>query len=327
MNDFTSAARKTVVEGIKTLHYKRGDALFPKWAMEHEDEPLEAWTIFLRLRVGLMPTDIKVFYFLDEKSASDFQKRYFVGREIESDLFTPDEIQKKLRFVREVIDGAFPIGVAAGDAEVPLAYDVLASCGIYDKEYGPVSKAVLNFIGKDRFYDLKERFGENWEAVAIYEYCWANFPHSSAAFVAASYKYHHYITGNDFSAGYHWRDLEVLVHDVEREAKKAIETREKAGKGGSKASAKSRELRQLAIMAAIEDVVKRNPDISALGESAIAQLAVAKATETDSKLWRQGKGQVLEYLGEIRRGEAGSDLQARYKAVFSTEPLKRFQEK
>lgn len=327
MNDFRAAARKTIVEDINVFCSQRGDALFPKWAFEGEGSFLEIWTVILRLRTGLMPRSTRILYFSSEENVTEFKRKHPIGSEIEFDLLGPEGRHERLKIVHEIIDGEFPIGIAAGDAESPLAFDVLGSCGVYESGYGPISKTVVEFIGEIRSKELKDRFGDNWDVVAAYEYCWANLPHTSAAFVAASYRYHYYITGDDFSAGYHWRDLEVLVHDVESEAKKAIETREKAGKGGSKASANSRRLRQLAIMAAIEDVVKRNPDIAALGESAIAQLAVAKATETDPKLWRQGKGQVLEYLGEMRRGEAGNDLQARYKGVFSTEPLKRFQEK
>ncbi len=187
-----------------------------------------------------------------------------------------------------------------------------------------VSRKVLDYLGKQRVGALKTRFGENWEAVAEFEYCWQEMPQSSAAFRAAACRYHYFISGNEFAAGYLSRDLEVLVHGVEEEATKAIEMRKKAGEAGSRTSAKAREARRSALLAAMEDVAQRNPDVVKLGEEALASLALSQSTEAESGLWRQGKGQAKEYVGEIRRGEAGEEMQARYRTLFGGKPPKRF---
>jgi hypothetical protein len=76
-------------------------------------------------------------------------------------------------------------------------------------------------------------------------------------------------------------------------------------------------------MDAMEKVCQRNPDIAKLGEGPISELALREAIQKDASLWSQGKGQVQEYLGEIRRGEAGPDLQSRYLAHFGSKPPKR----
>jgi hypothetical protein len=76
-------------------------------------------------------------------------------------------------------------------------------------------------------------------------------------------------------------------------------------------------------MDAMEKVCQRNPDIANLGEDPISELALREAIQKDDSLWSQGKGQVQEYLGEIRRGEAGPELQSRYAALFGSKPPKR----
>jgi hypothetical protein len=45
-------------------------------------------------------------------------------------------------------------------------------------------------------------------------------------------------------------------------------------------------------------------------------MASQDAVADDPALWSQGAGQVEEYLGEIRRGEAGEQMLARYLAMF-----------
>jgi hypothetical protein len=63
-----------------------------------------------------------------------------------------------------------------------------------------------------------------------------------------------------------------------------------------------------------------------LGQDSLVQLALETAEESDPYLWRQGKGQVQEYLGEIRRGEAGDAMKARYFALFPAKPPKQLSE-
>jgi hypothetical protein len=226
--------------------------------------------------------------------------------------------------VRDMVNYGSSFKVVAGDQSLPIADSVLQEAGIYDEDYGPLSSAVKGYLGEVRVDELKERFGDNWEVAAAYEYCLLMLPHNSPAFIAASYRYAHYISEDDFSAGYYWRDLEVLFYGVEAEATRAIETRRKAGAGGSKKSAQAREDRRSALMSAIENVAQENPAFVRLGEAGLARLALDDAVQANPTLWKQGKGQVEEYLGEIRRGEAGQDLKERYQALFGRKAPKRF---
>jgi len=247
--------------------------------------------------------------------------KYSVGTEIPDNAWVGHEAARHKAF-REMIDrGKAPGAGHAGDADSPLAFDVLDDAGI-TKGAG-VSQKVRDFLGRQRLGYLKNRFGENWRTAAAYEYCWLNLDSSSPAYVAAAYQFHWYITGDDFAAGYLWRDLECLVHGVESAAVKSFEMRKKAGASGSKKSAKAREARRCSLMRSMEQVAERNPDVVKLGAKIVADLALTSCINDEPVLWAQGQGQVDEYLGEMRRGEAGEDLQSRFFAMFPPKPLRR----
>lgn len=321
-NEARRATRKTVIEKVNVRHTKRGEPLFPPAHLIHGNEDAsEAWAVFLRTRTGLQPPNVSIWYFTDQEELDGFLSDNKEGQELSDDDNGIKHLDKQL--VQKLISPNSLLGVAAGDQEEPLAFDVLGDAGIYACRYGPLSKEVKESLGKERLDELEASFGENRDIAAAFEYCFLHLPHSSPAFVAASYQFHHYITEDDFSAGYHWRDLEVLVHGVEETAKKAIDRSKKAGQSGSKKSTQARHLRRSSIMDAMEEVCQRNPDIAHLGEAPISELALREAIQKNAPLWSQGKGQVQEYLGEIRRGEAGPDLQSRYVALFGSKPHKR----
>lgn len=315
------ATRKTVIEEVNVRHTKRGEPFFPPAHLIRGDEDAsEAWTVFLTTRTGLQPPSVSILTFVDEGELNSFLQDNQLGHEL-ADNEGIEHFDREL--VQKLISPNSLLGIAAGDRESPLAFEVLADAGISNCRYGELSEEVKESLGKERLDELKSAFGENWNVAGAFEYCWLNLPHSSPAFVAASYQFHYYITEDDFSAGYHWRDLEVLVYGVEETAKKAIDRSKKAGQSGSKKSTQARNLRRASIMDAMEEVCQRNPDIANLGEVLISELALREAIQKDDSLWSQGKGQVQEYLGEIRRGEAGPELQSRYAALFGSKPPKR----
>lgn len=302
-------------------HSKRGEPFFPPVHLIRGDEDAaDAWTVSLTTRTGLQPPAVSILTFTDQGELNSFLNNNQVGQEL-ADNVGIEHFEKEL--VNKLVSPNSLLGVAAGDREDPLAFDVLGDAGIYARRYGPLSEEVKESLGKERLDELEASFGENWDIAAAFEYCFLHLPHSSPAFVAASYQFHYYITEDDFSAGYHWRDLEVLVHGVEETAKKEIDRSKKAGQSGSRKSTQARNLRRTSILEAMEEVCQRNPDIASLGEEPISELALHEAIQKDASLWSQGKGQVREYLGEIRRGEAGADLQARYATLFGSKPPKR----
>lgn len=321
MNELRKATRKTIIEDITIRHVRRGELSFPPDSIIEGGAAVnEAWAIWTTFRTGLQPSKCHFGYVPTESEAISFRENHPVGSEFSAPSLT-EEGGKEL--IRTIIKSGLLYGVAAGDEESPLAFDVLEEAGITEKNYHSLTKEVTDFIGQDRIEEVKSQFGENWGVVVAFEYCWLNFPHSSPAFVAASYQYHYYVTEDEFSAGYLWRDLEIMVHRVETEALKAIETRKRAGKSGSEKSAKARKKRRTELFKKMETVATRNPDMVKLGAETVAKVALQECIAEDSALWRQGSGQVIEYLGEIRRGEAGPDMQKKYQTLFGSKPPKR----
>lgn len=319
---YTEAIRKTVVTGVDVSHRVKGkDSFFPSWAFKESEDIKEVWWVWLTTRSGLLPEKYSHRICRTQEEAAAYVDKYSVGTEINVGAWVGHGAGLLKAFRKMVEAGKAPGVDRAGDDDSPLAFDVLNEAGITD--WDGISAKVKDFLGRQRIDVLKNKFGENWSTAAVYEYCCLNLPNSSTAYVAAAYQFHWYITGNDFTAGYLWRDLECLVYGVESAAVKSLEMRKKAGASGSKKSAKAREERRLSLMRMMEHVAERNPDIVKLGAKIVADLALSSCVEEAPVLWAQGQGQVDEYLGEMRRGEAGEGLQSRYLAMFPKKPLKR----
>lgn len=314
--NYTQPVRKTVVTKVHINHVKADDQFFPSWAFPEGEKPEEIWWVWLTTRSGLLPERISHRLCHSEVEAQSCVSRHPVGSELSHDVGWPGFEDKRHQYIRDMVDSGEALGVGnAGDRESPLAFDVLDKAGVTEF-YSGLSPAARNYLGKRRIGELKARFGENWTSAAAFEYCSLTLSPSSPAYVAAAYQFHYYITHDDFTAGYLWRDLECLVHGVESAAIKSLEMRRKAGAKGSAKSAASRAARRNALIAAMESTAKRNPDIAKLGPKAMAELALPVCIENNPSIWSQGRGQVEEYLGEIRRGEAGDELQARYLVIF-----------
>lgn len=89
-----------------------------------------------------------------------------------------------------------------------------------------------------------------------------------------------------------------------------------ARKKGHKTNTENRKKRIQSLMEAIEAVAKENQAFDQFSETDILRFALPKAKEKQPEVWAVGEGQADEYLGEIRRGEAGDELQKRYQALF-----------
>ncbi|MFV1592634.1 hypothetical protein VWZ88_08680 [Phaeobacter sp. JH20_36] len=311
------AARKTIVKGVSVSHLKPGDPFYPGAHMIGEEYSGEIWWVRVTTQEGLLPEASHSTYCKSLAEVERIKGTYIVGKEMsgEHENKWPGLESKRRKFLLAAMDGGYtPAGGNAGDEDSPLAFNTLEAAGITDGL--KLTKAVLASVGKQRVGELKAKHGENWEAAVTYEYCLLNLPHSSPAFIAAAYQFNWYITGDEFKAGYLWRDLECITSGIELEALKAIEMRQKAGKKGSQSSAKARNRRILSLLIGMEATARRNPDIIKLGITPLAELGLVGAIEADPKLWSQGRGQMEEYLGEMKRGEAGKDIQARYLALL-----------
>lgn len=320
--DHTQAVRRTIVTSVDVSHKKPGDKAYPIFGFQDLDGK-EVWVAFLRTRTGLLPEVTKVMYLASQAEADGFLARYPKGSEVDPKILWLGSRQRQQVMVRGQIDHKMAPGAGnAGDEESPLAFQILIDAGLTTWGRG-VTKQVLDYLGRQRLGVLKNRFGENWQVAAVYEYCCMNLPDSSAAYMAALYQFHWYITHDDFAAGYIWRDMETLVHGVETAALQSLEMRKRAGVAGSEKSAQARETRRTALMDEMEALTARNPDLAKLGVDTVAKLALGTCADKAPALWKQGRGQVAEYIGEIRRGEAGEEMKARYEKIFGAKPLRR----
>lgn len=319
-NRVRTGNRTTVVTDIRVKHTKLGDSFHPK------NKPGDQWTVWVELKTGLLPPALICNIFDDEAEMLRVTRAFKVGDRI-PDTFEHSSEKSLLRAdIENRIDARAVFGPAnIGDSETTLAYNTLEQAGVLTGY--EISQEVVDYLGDARLQALKEIFEENWSIAAIYEYCWLELPHSSPAFVAASYKFHWYISEDDFAAGYYWRDLEVLANRVEETAAQVIATRQKAGQSGSKKSAQAREKRRADLFERIAALVERNPDLARVGAESVARLACEECARDNESLWTQGRGQVSDYLGEIRRGEAGPDMQKRFQAIFGSKPPKQFRGK
>jgi hypothetical protein len=314
---FLGGNRKTILTRMDIRQEKRGSFGFPDFLYKEKEAPEEVWAVSLHTREGFFPEVLTREFFETREEADEFVSNFQVGSEYPSWSFW-----SSIKFDDWVELGFLPL--RAGDEELYLPWHVLSETDITDENGLHTSQKVLDFLGSARVENLKEKYGENWEAVAEFEYCLKQLPNSSAAFIAAACRFYYFVMENDFKAGYLLRDLEILVYGVEAEATRAIEMRKKAGEGGSRKSAQAREARRANLLAKIEFLSARSPDILKFGQEAVAKLACEDCAKEDPNLWTQGRGQVFDYLGEIRRGEAGLDMKNRFEAIFGSKPPKRY---
>ncbi|MEB3418945.1 hypothetical protein ACFSDD_13240 [Salipiger marinus] len=128
-----------------------------------------------------------------------------------------------------------------------------------------------------------------------------------------------------FAAGRIYSEMSVKqsIEADALEGLKSLETKKKRSKAAGDRSAQDRQARRTQILEGMENLVALNPALVRIKSLDVAKIAADDAAKDSPKLWRQGKGQIEEYLGEIRRGEAGEDLKLRLKAIFPDKPPRK----
>jgi hypothetical protein len=106
------------------------------------------------------------------------------------------------------------------------------------------------------------------------------------------------------------------LEDVALKGMRAGSAEKARAEKGGKASALARAARRAALLDGMEALVRANPVLARLDPKVAASEALRECIASRPALWSQGRRQIDEYLGEIRRGEAGADLQARFLALF-----------
>lgn len=314
--DYREGVRKTVVSGIRITQIET------KRPLNSSNSEQPGWRVDVDTKTGMFPIVACALSrdFRSKGDAEGFAARFDVGSEVDDQSEFDQAYPFGEMYSREQFEAHFERGLLERPWKVKgghdhMATDILREAGVVDAS--GVTMIATETLGLDRVERLKTLFEENWATAAIFEFCWYNLPHSSPAYLAAAYQYHRYLTGDDFSAGYLWREIEYIASGVEAEANKTLLMRKNAGEKGRQSSSSARKRRIAALMKALEAAARSNPDVrKRLGESALVAIALKDAIQVDPKLWSQGQGQAEEYLGEIRRGEAGNELKLRYDRLF-----------
>jgi len=117
--------------------------------------------------------------------------------------------------------------------------------------------------------------------------------------------------------------MQLELSDTVDKGRRAEITEQTRAKRGGERSSEARGGRVKSLLLQIEKLAESNPAFSRLDPETRAMLAVEDAAKDNPAIWAQGRKQAQEYLGEIRRGEAGADLRARYEILFPPKPPKR----
>jgi hypothetical protein len=319
----TEQTRKVIVQSVEIKHLSQDDPFFPKYRFEPGTElPPEIWLVCVSFRDGMKPKDSTTHICRSKQEADELTATFKVGGEMKSFVQSLWDTLG-LDVLRDSIDRGF-VPMMGPDEDRYLVWQTLVDAEVLSENGVDPSSRVLQFLGQERVDKLRLMHPENWTAAAEFEFCWQNYHHSSAVFIAAACNFKYYIEQDEYAAGYLLRDLEILVHGVEAEATKAQEMRQRAGGAGGKTSSVARNKRRTDLFEKIEALASRSPDMVRLGPETIVRIALEDCERDNPALWSQGKGQAQEYLGEIRRGEAGNDMKARYHAQFVTKPPKQF---
>lgn len=278
------AADKATVVSVDTVHLRRGEILFPELP-EGSDKIDEVWMVSVRVKPNNAAPVCSIQYFPTVEHAKKHADLYPVGREVSTEA-TGDEIWQNLsRLASEVVDGELALFARAGDEELYLPWQVLRDAEISNPNGTETSQEVRNFLGKGRIGELKSRFGENWEAAAEFEFCVANLPHTSPAFVAAACRFNYFIQQDDFSAGYRLRHLEALIYGdgIDGDGAKAL--RRAARAGGLARSATFEQSRE-EILEAMRKMVEDGLSVSRASELAAAR-GLGTSPEANRKIWQR----------------------------------------
>lgn len=92
--------------------------------------------------------------------------------------------------------------------------------------------------------------------------------------------------------------------------------KEKRSKAAGMTSVIKRRGRIHSLLTHMEALVEGSPALRRLDPLVLARMAYEDAAAQDPRLWAQGAGQIEEYLGLLRRGEGGPELQSRYLKLF-----------
>ncbi len=269
------------------------------------------WAVWFEAKTGLDEREFGMAYFASEKAAHDQTRLLPKGTIFGDAAGYPTRIRAFMEDYRGDKRKALSLMFSKGSSERVelICYEALHGAGVLTDYW--TSAHVLDWVGEGDVAWMKSEFGENWSALAEYEYCLHHFPKSSLASLAAHLRLCTYVTLDEFTEGYLARQIEAVYYGTEQVVQSAIKVRKRAGVGGGQASARLRQQRLETFMREIEnlaDLATRMP------EPAIVTQAFANASEKMDKFWKLGGGQAEKYAVYLRSEEP---FKTRYFSIFA----------
>jgi hypothetical protein len=200
--------------------------------------------------------------------------------------------------------------------------NILEIDGIIDAD-GNTSMTVKDKLGVARIRELKEKFSDLWPLVAQMEFVMRERSIESAPYVAAAVRYQRHVEKKSLVAGYLLNELEYLVRGEERILLHALQTGLKAGDGGGKAKVQDMAERVISLMDELHRLRLQTKKYSKSPKERLVRVAFENVQKKKPALWREGQGQLIDYLGYLRDGEFGRDDQRRYFDVFPEERVEK----
>lgn len=220
---------------------------------------------------------------------------------------------------RKAVGGDEQYGI---DIRVFDLRDVLEIDEIIDV-HGKTSPIVLETLGAERLSELHERFSDLWPIAAQMEFVMRERSIESAPYVAAAIRYQLHVEKNSRAAGYLLNELVYLVRGEERILLHALQTGMKAGDGGTKNQVHDMVERVVSFMGELYRLRFQTKKFSKLHKVRLVQIAFENLKKKNSVLWREGQGQLEDYLGYLKDGEFGGDNQRSYFEVFPEEYVEK----
>ncbi len=309
-DDPTVSNRKTTVFGLHSApatEYFGVEAMkkFPSYA---GPEFLHGeWVVVVKTVTGLDDPASDILVFQDENSAKQYMADNPVGSDQSNGPFPKDfdcmEWYKKA--------GNLPFPEFDSDDFAMPCYSALSDAGIIDPVNFSINADLLEGVSSEKLNWLKKTFGDSWEIVLEAEYVIRHYPMNSLAGYAIQIFYHLFVLGNEITSGYLWREMKMVLSGAEEIAIQEKSTREKAGRGGGKASGGRKSKRLNSFIVEIEKLAPFYPRIS---EARLLDQAFDNAQQSDESLWSEGKDQKENYLSNHIRSE--EPYKSRYYAIF-----------
>ena len=264
------------------------------------------WLVAISSKTGMDNISTSLFACESKAEAEKVLKAHPIGENLED--------MEKIKFLleNEISGEQIHFFISDGESFHGVCYEVLFDSGVITKGYN-TAKIVFDDFSIAEKDAYKSRYGDNWEVALWAAYVLSRYHSTSLAGYAVRIFFCHYILGDDYLAGYLWREMEMVLSESETVALQEAARKRKSSWMSGKASHDNKMKRIEALLSEMERIALNNPDTHIYGDVMLAQAAMKKAIEANPELWSQGQQQHKNYLSEMR---TNPDLRPRYLKMF-----------